>query len=50
MATVEDHKRQAAASLGIPLIVISRPQITYPRQTSDIASVLACCQTAIAVC
>jgi precorrin-6A/cobalt-precorrin-6A reductase len=45
----EDNKRQVAASLGIPLIVISRPQITYPRQTSEIASVLACCQTAIAL-
>ena len=26
----EDIKRQVAAKLGIPLIVIARPQIAYP--------------------
>jgi precorrin-6A/cobalt-precorrin-6A reductase len=45
----EDIKRKVAASLGIPLIVITRPQINYPRQTSEIADVLAFCQTAIAM-
>jgi precorrin-6A/cobalt-precorrin-6A reductase len=44
----EDTKRQVAANLGIPLIVITRPLIEYPRQTSEIADVLAFCQTAIA--
>ncbi|NJK54832.1 MAG: cobalt-precorrin-6A reductase [Pleurocapsa sp. SU_5_0] len=40
----EETKRKVAASLGIPLIVISRPQIIYPQQTSVIAEVLAFCQ------
>jgi precorrin-6A/cobalt-precorrin-6A reductase len=44
----EEIKRQVAASLGIPLIVITRPQISYPRQTSEITNVLAFCQKAIA--
>jgi precorrin-6A/cobalt-precorrin-6A reductase len=44
----EEIKRQVAASLGIPLIVITRPQINYPRQTSEITNVLALCQRAIA--
>ncbi len=39
----EDIKRQVAASLGIPLIVIARPQISYPQQTSKIEEVLAFC-------
>lgn len=37
----EDTKRQVAASLRIPLIVITRPLIIYPKQTSTIAEVLA---------
>lgn len=40
----EETKRLVAASLGIPLIVITRPQITYPKQTSTIAEVLAFCK------
>lgn len=40
----EDIKRQVAASLNIPLIVITRPDIDYPQQTSDLKAVLACCQ------
>ncbi|MEO1669590.1 MAG: cobalt-precorrin-6A reductase [Cyanobacteria bacterium J06631_2] len=40
----EDLKRQVAASLGIPLIIITRPQIVYPRQTSKISGVVAFCQ------
>jgi len=44
----EDIKRQVAASLGIPLIVIARPQVTYPSQTSQTKDVLAFCRLAIA--
>ncbi|HEY9768901.1 MAG TPA: cobalt-precorrin-6A reductase [Coleofasciculaceae cyanobacterium] len=40
----EDIKHQVAKDLGIPLIVIARPQITYPQQTSEIKDVLAFCQ------
>lgn len=43
----EDIKRQVAASLGIPLIVITRPRITYPNQTSEIKDILAFCRRAI---
>lgn len=37
-------KRKVAAKLGIPLIVIERPVIQYPQQTSDMAVALAFCQ------
>ena len=40
----EDVKRQVAANLGIPLIIITRPQINYPQQTSEFAEVLAFCR------
>ena len=40
----EDVKRQVAASLGISLIAIARPQIVYPQQTSDITTVLNFCK------
>ena len=40
----EDIKHQVAKDLGIPLIVIARPQIAYPQQTSQIEDVLAFCQ------
>jgi precorrin-6A/cobalt-precorrin-6A reductase len=40
----EETKRLVAANLGIPLIVITRPQIIYPRQTFAIEEVLAFCQ------
>ena len=40
----EDIKRQAAADLNIPLIVINRPKITYPRQTSSLQEILTFCQ------
>ena len=43
----EDIKRQVAASLGIPLIVITRPHIIYPQQTSEIEEVLVFCRRAI---
>jgi precorrin-6A/cobalt-precorrin-6A reductase len=40
----EATKRQVAAQLGIPLIVIERPVVEYPQQTSDITVALAFCQ------
>ncbi|MEQ8963440.1 MAG: precorrin-6A reductase, partial [Coleofasciculus sp. C2-GNP5-27] len=40
----EATKRQVAAQLGIPLIVIKRPVVKYPQQTSDITVALAFCQ------
>ncbi|MBC6419639.1 MAG: cobalt-precorrin-6A reductase [Prochloron sp. SP5CPC1] len=40
----EDVKRSVAEALGIPLIVIARPQVAYPRQTSDFAAVLRFCR------
>ena len=43
----EDTKRQVAASLGIPLIVITRPQVIYPQQTSDITTVLGFCRQSL---
>ena len=41
----EDVKRRVAAELGIPLIVIARPRVIYPQQTSDLGEVLAFCLT-----
>ena len=40
----EEVKRSVAAELGIPLIVIARPRIAYPQQTSDLSEVLAFCR------
>ena len=40
----EDVKRQVAANLNIPLIVITRPQVVYPKQTSIVREVLAFCR------
>ena len=40
----EDVKRLVAAELGIPLIVISRPTVAYPRQTSYLSEVLTFCR------
>ncbi|MEC4892111.1 MAG: cobalt-precorrin-6A reductase [Oscillatoria sp. PMC 1051.18] len=39
----EETKRIIAAKLGIKLIVIERPKIIYPQQTSDIQEVIAFC-------
>ncbi len=39
----EAIKRAVAAELGIPLLVIARPQIAYPQQTQDILEVLNFC-------
>ncbi len=43
----EDIKRQVAASLNIPLIIIARPQVNYPQQTTDLMEILAFCRSAI---
>lgn len=40
----EDIKRQVAADLNVPLIIIARPQVAYPQQTSIIEEVLAFCR------
>ncbi|MEM8723658.1 MAG: cobalt-precorrin-6A reductase [Cyanobacteria bacterium P01_G01_bin.39] len=39
----EDIKYQVAANLGIPLIVVKRPQICYPQQTSNLSEIVAFC-------
>ncbi len=46
----EDIKRAVAAELGIPLIVIARPAIDYPHQTSDLSVALEFCRTHVAYC
>ena len=43
----ETVKRQAAEALGIPLLVIQRPQIVYPQQTRDLDVAIAFCQQAL---
>jgi precorrin-6A/cobalt-precorrin-6A reductase len=43
----EGTKRQVAATLGIPLMIISRPPMTYPQQTSDLGDVLPFCDLAL---
>jgi len=40
----EDIKRTVAAQLSIPLIIISRPAVDYPQQTSDLSEALEFCQ------
>ena len=40
----EDTKLAVAKKLDIPVIIISRPKLTYPQQTSDFSQVLAFCQ------
>ena len=43
----EDIKRTIAAEFGIPLIVIARPVVEYPQQTSDLVVALEFCRTHI---
>jgi precorrin-6A/cobalt-precorrin-6A reductase len=43
----EDLKHQVAATLGIPLMIISRPPMTYPQQTFDLGDVLPFCELAL---
>ena len=40
----EDIKRNIAAELGVPLVVISRPPVAYPQQTSDLSVALGFCR------
>jgi precorrin-6A/cobalt-precorrin-6A reductase len=42
----EDIKRQVAADLNIPLIIITRPKVSYPQQTSTLPEVLTFCRLA----
>lgn len=43
----EHIKRSVASVLGIPLIVIARPAVEYPQQTSDLSVALDFCRSAI---
>ena len=45
----EDVKRQVAAAIGIPLITIARPEMAYPKQTSDLAMAIDFCLHCLAV-
>lgn len=40
----EDIKQVVAAELGVRLIVITRPAIAYPQQTSDLSAAVEFCQ------
>lgn len=40
----EDVKRQLAAELGVRLVIIDRPKLEYPAQTSDFATALEFCR------
>lgn len=39
----EDVKRQVAIELGVKLVVIERPEVNYPQQTSDLSTVMEFC-------
>lgn len=43
----EAVKRQVSAELGVKLVVIDRPQITYPQQTSNLSTALEFCKTSL---
>ncbi len=43
----EDIKRRVAQSLGVTLIIIKRPVLTYPQQTSELETAVQFCQTAL---
>jgi precorrin-6A/cobalt-precorrin-6A reductase len=45
----EDIKHRAAMELGVKLIVVDRPQITYPQQTHDLQAALEFCLTHLAM-
>lgn len=44
----EEVKRCVAAELGIPLVVIARPTVNYPQQTSDLSEALEFCWSHVA--
>jgi len=43
----EPIKRQVAQALGVSLVIIKRPTLAYPQQTSDLQTALQFCQTAL---
>ncbi len=43
----EDTKRQVAAELGIRLVLIQRPVVSYPRQTDVISEVIRFCRRSL---
>ncbi len=43
----EDVKRDVAVNLGIPLIIVARPQIIYPQQTSVLSETIAFCKSSL---
>lgn len=43
----EEMKRQVATRLGIPLITIARPHITYPQQTYHLQEIVLFCQRVV---
>lgn len=43
----EDIKRRVAQALGVTLIIIKRPILPYPHQTSDIETAVQFCQAAL---
>lgn len=43
----EEIKRRVAQTLGVTLIIIKRPVLTYPQQTSDVETAVRFCQTAL---
>jgi precorrin-6A/cobalt-precorrin-6A reductase len=43
----EDIKRKLAAELGVKLIVIERPTLPYPQQTSDVTQALEFCRQSL---
>ncbi len=45
----EAAKRQAAADLGVRLVLIQRPPISYPQQTSSIAKAVEFCERALSL-
>ncbi|HBB32520.1 MAG TPA: precorrin-6A reductase, partial [Cyanobacteria bacterium UBA9273] len=44
VAGKEEVKRAVAVELGIPLIIIARPPVEYPQQTSNMLEALDFCQ------
>lgn len=45
----EAIKRQVAASLGTRLVLIQRPEVTYPQQTNSIEEAVMFCQQALTI-
>ncbi|WP_299404249.1 cobalt-precorrin-6A reductase [Acaryochloris sp. IP29b_bin.148] len=43
----EEIKRRVAQALGVTLIIIKRPALAYPQQTSDLDTAIQFCRTAL---